>query len=87
MVIGIYGYLIWSKIRMELIFNPYGEFQLSPEGPASQIHSPQLRDATPGIFSDLLRSLQTLKRKWGAEINGKLPLLFILSKTATLVPE
>ena len=28
-----------------------------------------------------------LKREWGAESNGKLQHLFILSKTATLVPE
>ena len=28
-----------------------------------------------------------LKREWGAENNGKLPHLFIPSKTATLVPE
>ena len=28
-----------------------------------------------------------LKREWGAENNGKLPHLFIHSKTATLVPE
>ena len=28
-----------------------------------------------------------LKREWGAESNGKLPYLFIPSKTATLVPE
>ena len=28
-----------------------------------------------------------LKREWGAESNGKLPYLFISSKTATLVPE
>ena len=28
-----------------------------------------------------------LKSKWGAENNGKLPYLFIPSKTATLVPE
>ena len=28
-----------------------------------------------------------LKREWDAESNGKLPHLFILSKTATLVPE
>ena len=27
------------------------------------------------------------KREWGAEMNGKLPHLFIPSKTATLVPE
>ena len=28
-----------------------------------------------------------LKREWGAESSGKLPHLFIPSKTATLVPE
>ena len=28
-----------------------------------------------------------LKREWGAESNGKLPHLFITSKTETLVPE
>ena len=28
-----------------------------------------------------------LKREWGAESNGKLPHLFILSKTATYVPD
>ena len=28
-----------------------------------------------------------LKREWGAESNGKVPHLFIPSKTATLVPE
>ena len=60
-MIRIYVYLSWSKILMELIFNLYGEFQLSPEGPVSQIHSPHLHDASPGIFSDVLRSVQTLK--------------------------
>ena len=60
-MIGISGSLIWSKTLMEL-FNPYGEFQLSPEGPVSQIHSPHLHDGIPGIFSDLLRSVQTLNR-------------------------
>ena len=28
-----------------------------------------------------------LKREWGVESNGKVPYLFIPSKTATLVPE
>ena len=28
-----------------------------------------------------------LKREWGAESNGKLPHLFIPSKTAILIPE
>ena len=72
---------------MELIFNPCGEFWWSPEGPVSQIHSLHLLVGATGIFSDLLRSVKILKREWGAESNGKLPHLFIPSKTATLVPE
>ena len=72
---------------MELTFKPYGEFRWSPEGPVSQIHSPHLQVGAPGKFSDLLTSLQMLKREWGAESKGKLPQLFIPSKTATLVAE
>ena len=83
-MIGISGSLIWSKTLLELIFSPCGEFQCSPEGPFSQIHSPHLHAGAPGIFSDLLRSVQMLKKEWGAESNGKLPRLFIHSKTATL---
>ena len=45
------------------------------------------RAGVPGIFSHLLRSVHMLKREWGAESNGKLPHLFILSKITTLVPE
>ena len=86
-VIGISGSLIWSKTLMELIFNPCGEFRSSPEGPVSQIHSPHLLAGAPGSFSDLLTSVQMLKREWGAESNGKLPHQFIISKAATLVPE
>ena len=84
---GITGSLIWSKTLMELIFNPCGEFQLSPEGLVSQIQSPHLHVGAPGIFSNLLRSVQMLKREWSAESNGKLPQLFITSKTANLVTE
>ena len=40
-----------------------------------------------GISSDLLRSVQMIKTEWGAEGNGKLPHLFIRSKTGILVPE
>ena len=69
-VIGISGSLIWSKTIMELIFNPCGEFRWSPEGPVSRIHSPHLQDGAPGIFSDLLRSVQMLKGEWGAESKG-----------------
>ena len=49
-----------------------------------------LLSSTPvpvGIFSDLSRSVQMLKREWGVESNGKLLQLFIASKTANLVPE
>ena len=52
-----------------------------------EVHSLHLHVGAPGIFSDLLMSVQTLKREWSAESNGKLPHLFIPSKTATLVPE
>ena len=50
------------KILLELIFNLCGEFQWSMEGPVSQIHSPNLLAGAPGIFWDLLRSIQMLKR-------------------------
>ena len=63
------------------------EFRSSPEGPVSQMHSPHLLVGAPGIVSDLLRFVQMLKREWGAESNGKLPHIFIPSKTATYVPE
>ena len=56
-------------------------------GPISQIQSTHVHVGAPGISLDLLRSVQMLKKEWGAESNGKLPNLFILSKTATLVPE
>ena len=67
---------VWKKTQMELIFNPCGEFRWSPESPVSQIQSPQLHLGAPGIFWDLVRSVQMLKREWGAESNGKLPYLF-----------
>ena len=86
-MIGISGSLIWVKTLMGLIFNPCDEFRLNSEGPVSQIHTPHLHAGAPGIFSDLLRYVQMLKRGGCAESNGKLPRLFIPSKTATLVPE
>ena len=86
-LIGISGSLIWSKTLMELTFNPCGEFLWSLEGPVSQIHSPHLHVRAPGIFSDFLKIIQMLKRKWGAESNGKVPHLFIPGKTVTLVHE
>ena len=71
---------------MEPIFNPCGEFGWSSVGPVCQIHSPHLRTEGPGIFLDLLKSVQMLKREWGVESNGKLPHLRIPSNTAALVP-
>ena len=83
-VIGISRSLIWWKTQMELILNPYGKFQWSLEGPVSQIHSPHLHVGAPGIFSDLLWSVQMLKIELGAESNGKLMHLLIPSKIATV---
>ena len=80
-VTGISGSLIWSKTLIALIFNPCGKFWWRPEGPVSQIHSPHLH--ATGILSDLLRSVQMLKREWDMESNGKLPHIFIPSKNAT----
>ena len=73
---------------MELIFNPCGEFRCSPEGPVSQIHSLHFLAGASLTVSDILRSVQKLKREWGADSNGKLPhvSVFIPSQTATLVP-
>ena len=60
----------WDFWICDLVKNPDGtdiqscdEFRSSPEGPVSQIHSPHLEDGAPGIFSDLLRSVQMLKRE------------------------
>ena len=57
---------------MELIFNPLGEFWQSLEGPVSQIQSPHFHVDAPGIFSDLLRSVQMPKREWGVGSNRNL---------------
>ena len=72
---------------MELIFNPCGEFRWSPEGPASQIHPPDLHVGAPEIFLHVWMSIQLLKREWAAESNWKLPHMFILSKTESFVHE
>ena len=52
-----------------------------------EVHSPHHHVGAPGIFSDLLRSIQMLKRDRGAEGIEKLPHLFITGKTVALVPE
>ena len=69
---------------MEVIFNPYGELRRSPEDSVNQIHSRHLHVGAPGIFSYLLRSVQMLKREWGAESSGKIS--HLPSITSTLVP-
>ena len=43
--------------------------------------------SVPWDFSDLLRSVQMLKREWGATSNGKLPHIFSPGKTEALVLE
>ena len=85
-VIRIFRSLIWSKTTMELIFNPCGEFRWSLEGPVSQIHSPHLQIGAPGLFSDLLRSVQILKREWVQKATGSYHTYSIPGKTAALVP-
>ena len=86
---GDMGFPIFDPVKtlMELIFNPCGEIQWSPEGPVRQIQSPHLHVGTPKNFSDLLNSVQMLKVQWGVESNGRLPHLFIPAKSAALVPE
>ena len=46
-----------------------------------------LHAGAPGIFSDLLRCVQKLKREWGAVRNRKVQQLSIPSKSATWFPE
>ena len=70
------------KTLMELMFNHCGEFRWSPE--PNPLSSPPCWGLW--IFSDVLRSVQMLKREWCAENNGKLPHLFIPSKSATFIP-
>ena len=64
-----------KKNLMELIFNLCGEFWWSLEGPVSEILYPHLHVGAPVISSGLSRCVQILKREWGAESNGKLPLI------------
>ena len=78
-MIGISGSLIWSKIMMELIFNPMVNF--------GEVRRAQLAKSTL-LTSSLvpLGSFQICSyAKEGG--NGKLPHLFIPRKTATLVLE
>ena len=76
---GDWDFRIFNLVKplMELIFNPCGEFRWSTEDPVSQIHSPYLHVGAPAIFSDLLRTVQMLKKEWVAESNGKRNLGFL----------
>ena len=73
----------WDFRISDLVKNPdetdinfCAEFRLRPEGPVSQIHSFHLHVGAPMIFSELLKSVQMLKREWGEESNGKLSHIF-----------
>ena len=83
-MIGMSGSLIWSETLMGLIFNPCGEFRLSPEDPVSQIYSPHLHAGAPEIYQNLFKCQ---RESGGDESNGKLPHLSIPSKTTAWVPE
>ena len=62
-MIGVSGSLIWSKTTMELIFNYWGEVRRAQLAKST----PHIHVGAPGIFSDLLRSVQMLKRERDAE--------------------
>ena len=74
-MVGVSGSLICSKALMELIFNPCGEFRL---------HSPQRHAGASGIFSNLLRSVQMLKREWDAKSNGNACIFEVLRRVNIL---
>ena len=81
-MIGISGSLIWSNILMELILTPvvnFGEVRRAPTAKSTLLTSTLV---PLGSFQIFLRSVQMLKREWGAESNGKLP-----GKTAAMIPE
>ena len=79
----------WDFRISDLVKNPDGTDIFSEVRRAQLAKStlPYLYPGASGIFSDLLRSVQMLKREWGAERNGKLPHLFIPDKKSALVPE
>ena len=76
-----------SKIRWNSYLTHMVNFGDVRRAQFSHIHSLRLHAGVPGIFSNLLRFVQMLKREWGTVNNGKLPHLFIPSKIATLVPK
>ena len=70
----------WDFRISDLVKNPDGT-DVQPLWQISVVSRAQLAKSTIltsslvplGIFSDILRSIQMLKREWGVESNGKLP--------------
>ena len=87
--IGVTG--DWDFQISDLVKNPDGSDYLSPIVNFGKVRRAQVAKSTLFTstlvplesFQIFLRSVQMLKREWGAESNGKLPNLFILSETAT----
>ena len=73
---------------------PWCNWYLTPVVNFSEVRRVQLAKSTlitsmlvsMGSFLDVVRSFQLLKREWGAESNGKVPYLFIPSKSVAWVP-
>ena len=85
--LGFLDLLSGQKPWWNWLFNPCGEFQWRPEGPVSQIHSPHLHFGAPGIFSDLLRFVQQLKKERGVwKATESYCTYSIPGKTAAFVP-
>ena len=76
------GRKLWWNTYLTLVVN-FGEVRRAQLAKSTLLTS---MFGAPGIFPDLLRTVQMLKREWVAESSGKLLHLFIPSKTATLVP-
>ena len=60
----------WDFRIYDLVKNPEGTDNLTPVVNFSEVRR-ALYVGAPGIFSDLLRSVQMLKRECDAECNGK----------------
>ena len=69
-VIGILDLWSGQKLRWNWYLTTVLNFGEVLRGLVSQIQSLHLHAGAPGIFSDILRSVQKLKREWGAETAG-----------------
>ena len=77
------SYLVKNPDGTDKLFNLCGDFQWSSKGSVSQIHSPHLHAGALGIFLISFKVCSDAKEKMGC---GKVPHLFIFSKTTTFVP-